>query len=312
MSFRLFVYYCAICGAWAAFLGWVLGRLIAPQGEGYGRALTQGAFLGLLVAGAGGLVDGWWNRSGRGASGVALQTAVAVAVGCFGGLFGAAIGQTLVMILERAVAELSGLWALVEAAFVVFGWTITGLAVGASAGVYDVLLAIVQRKDLRGALRKLGHGVLGGTIGGFAGSAVYTLLNLAAGGGWLLPSAVGFVALGLAIGLLIGLAQVILKEAWLRVEAGFRPGRELILAKAETTIGRAESCDVGLFGDSGVERTHARILFQDNRYVLADTGTAGGTFVNDERLVSPRPLRSGDVIRVGGSVLRFGERQKRK
>ena len=60
----------------------------------------------------------------------------------------------------------------------------------------------------------------------------------------------GFVALGMCIGLLIGLAQVILKEAWVRVEAGFRAGREMILSKPEVTIGRAESCDIGLFGDA--------------------------------------------------------------
>ena len=61
---------------------------------------------------------------------------------------------------------------------------------------------------------------------------------------------------------MIGLAQVVLKEAWLRVEQGFRPGRELMLVKEETAIGRAEGCDLGLFGDNGVERKHARILLQ--------------------------------------------------
>ena len=35
--------------------------------------------------------------------------------------------------------------------------------------------------------------------------------------------------LGLCIGLFLGLVQVLFKEAWLTVEAGFRPGRQLIL-----------------------------------------------------------------------------------
>ena len=44
------------------------------------------------------------------------------------------------------------------------------------------------------------------------------------------------------------------------VEAnGFRPGRQILLTRPETTIGRAESCDIGLFGDPAVERLHARI-----------------------------------------------------
>ena len=32
MSFRLFIYYCAICGGWAALVGWALGRILAPSG----------------------------------------------------------------------------------------------------------------------------------------------------------------------------------------------------------------------------------------------------------------------------------------
>ena len=31
-------------------------------------------------------------------------------------------------------------------------------------------------------------------------------------------------------------------------------GREIMLTKDETTIGRAESCDIGLFGDNAIER----------------------------------------------------------
>src|SRR5260370_25508823 len=105
------------------------------------------------------------------------------------------------------------------------------------------------------------------------------------------PSAMGFVVLGICIGLLIGLAQVVAKEAWLRVEAGFRAGRELLLSRPETTIGRAEGCDLGLFGDSSVDKLHARIRHEGNEFILSDEGTGGGTFVNDERIHGPRRLR---------------------
>src|SRR5262249_26977305 len=119
--------------------------------------------------------------------------------------------------------------------------------------------------------------------------------------------------LGSCIGLMIGLAQVILKEAWLSVEEGFRSGRELLLTRAETTIGRGESCDLGLFGDNAIERLHARILLEKRRYVVVHAGEEGETFVNEDLVgKTPVPLRSGDRIRVGKSVLRFGERQKRK
>jgi predicted component of type VI protein secretion system len=115
----------------------------------------------------------------------------------------------------------------------------------------------------------------------------------------------------MCIGLLIGLAQVILKEAWVRVEAGFRPGRELIVTKPITTVGKAESCDLGLFGGRGVEKLHARIVMQGSEYYVGDNQTPGGTFVNDQRVQGFQRLRSGDRIRVGDCVLLFRERARR-
>ena len=121
----------------------------------------------------------------------------------------------------------------------------------------------------------------------------------------------GFVALGMCIGLLVGLAQVILKEAWIKVEAGFRAGREMILAKEKTSVGRAEGVDIALFGDAGVEKLHANIVMEGGRYFLVDSTTPGGSFVNDQRVNGRMPLSSGDIIRMGRSILRFYERQKR-
>jgi hypothetical protein len=122
------------------------------------------------------------------------------------------------------------------------------------------------------------------------------------------PSATGFVALGACIGLAVALAQIILREAWLRVEAGFRPGRQLLLTRPDVKIGRAESCDLGLFGDAAVEKVHARITRQGDRWVLSDSGTPAGTLLNGQRLAGPTPLRKGDRIQVGGSILSFDVR----
>ncbi len=76
------------------------------------------------------------------------------------------------------------------------------------------------------------------------------------------------------------------------------------------TIGRAEACDLGLFGDAMIEKLHARIFQQDGRYLIADNGSAHGTFVNDQRIAEPTLLRTGDLIRVGNAYVRFSERRK--
>jgi hypothetical protein len=304
MSFRLFIFYCTLCGAWAAFIGWALGR---PANLDAGlKAGVRGMFLGLLVALALGIVDALWNYSLRQFGSMLLRILVIVAVGSGGGFAGGYIAQAL---YDRTNQT--------QDMFLVVGWTLTGLLIGTAIGAYDYLACLLLGRDRRGARRKLLNGIIGGTSGGLLGGLLYNYLDTS----WARlfkdkaealqsPSAIGFVVLGACIGLLIGLAQVILKEAWIRVEAGFRRGRELILSKPETTIGRAESCDIGLFGDPNVERLHARIVRLGRRYLIADAGTTGGTYLNDERVVQPVPLQSGDAIRLGNCILRFSERRK--
>jgi hypothetical protein len=312
MSFRLFMYYCALCGAAGAYVGWMLGRMltwIAVEGHEGGDAIEaslKGMALGMVVALALSLVDALWVYSLRQFVAIAGRVATAVFVGCLSGLFGGVVSYILYYFGKSEV-------------FKVVGWTLTGLLIGVSLGMYDLIASVVQGQDSRGAQKKIINGVVGGGLGGLLGGVLAVLLqsfwinlfvNKPQKNLWS-PSAWGFVALGLLIGLLISLAQVIMKEAWLRIEAGFRQGRELIINKEEITIGRAESCDIGLFGDSGVEKLHARLIHRGNQYLLEDVGTASGTYVNDARVRGQHPLRSGDVIRLGKCRLRFGERARR-
>jgi hypothetical protein len=305
MSFRLFIYYCAFTGGWAALVGWALGR-VADTNSPVFNAGVKGMFLGMLVAAGLGLVDALLTLDIRQIGSVLTRVGVTVVVGLFGGLFGGVVGQALYGLTNLAP-------------FLIVGWTLTGFLIGAAIGVFDLLARLLKHEDTSGAMKKVINGVIGGTVGGLLGG----ILSVVLGGIWTsvfsskprellwTPSAMGFVALGMCIGLLIGLAQVILKEAWVRVEAGFRAGREMILTKPDTTVGRAESCDIGLFGDARCEKLHARIVRKENRYLLVDNNAPGGTFLNGERISQPTPLRSGDAIQVGNSVLRFGERAKR-
>jgi FHA domain len=197
---------------------------------------------------------------------------------------------------------------------------LVGVLIGISVAIFEVLSSLVRQQDVIGARKKLVKTLLGGMVGGLLGGFLYLLLGtawekaLGATSGhdsfWT-PTCWGMVALGMCIGLLVGLAQVILREAWLKVEAGFRPGREMILAKDKFTIGRAEACDLGLFGDNTIEKLHAQIVLDQGRYYIEDTGTPAGTYVNDRPVGGRTPLNSGDLIRIGKSSVRFNERQKR-
>jgi hypothetical protein len=293
MSFKLFIYYCAVCAGWAALFASGLAELWKLQDlrSEWLRSSSTAAIVGLTLAAAVGTLDALLNSVGRQRW---LRVGVCLVVGSLGGFFGGTLGQLLHNLgLPRFL-----------------GWMIVGTSIGVSIGVFDLFQAANRGKGLGQARRKLVNGLAGGLGGGALGG----LLHEAFQGFLHLPRssrAIGLVILGACIGLLIGLAQVILKEAWVKIEKGFRAGREMMLSKAETLIGRAESSDIGLFGDNSIERTHAKIFMEGNRYLLADAGTPGGTFLNDSRITQATPLTSGDLIRVGSSLLRFGERQKR-
>jgi hypothetical protein len=303
MSFRLFIYYSAVGGAWAAFFGWLFGRIPLHM-SGVLRSGLKGLLLGLAVALVLALLDALWNYSIYKVFEIVPRVVVAAVIGSTGGLLCGVVGQALINWIGEGVAA-----AIIQ----IMGWTVAGLLIGTSLGLYDLLLGLLRQQSIRGSLRKFINGALGGTLGGLLGSSLLVALA------WALfrnkaepwsPGAIGFVTLGACVGLLIGLSQVLLKEAWLRVESGFRPGRELILAKPELTIGRAENCDVGLFGDNSVERLHARIYVEGERYYLMDNGTPSGTYLNDVKIAGPTPLSNGDRIRVGRNVLFFGERAR--
>ena len=130
----------------------------------------------------------------------------------------------------------------------------------------------------------------------------------------MISRATAFVILGMCIGILIGLVKVVLKEAWLTVLDGYRPGRQLILSEAQTVLGRAEYAALPFMapGDSELEMVHARIIRQpDGRFALEDNQTRLGTEVNNVRVNGRVLLDDGAVIRLGRNSIRFSERQRR-
>jgi ABC-type multidrug transport system ATPase subunit/pSer/pThr/pTyr-binding forkhead associated (FHA) protein len=77
--------------------------------------------------------------------------------------------------------------------------------------------------------------------------------------------------------------------------------QEFELTRSEITIGRDPSVDLTLPSPS-VSRRHARLSRQGDGYMLEDLGSSNGTFLNGERLVERRHLKSGDQIRLGKAI----------
>ena len=139
-------------------------------------------------------------------------------------------------------------------------------------------------------------------MGGFVGGVAFDVIGANASG--LYSRLFGLCALGLAVGLLIGLVQELTKSAWLNVEAGRLRGRSFNIDRAVATLGRAEENVVGLFGDPGVQPRHAVIERHGNTYVLKSLAVQQGVSLNGSRIETAE-LREGDRIKISDYELSF-------
>jgi len=75
-------------------------------------------------------------------------------------------------------------------------------------------------------------------------------------------------------------------------------GHKIELRPGNTLIGRSAACQVVL-DDGLVSRRHAQISADKRTAVLEDFGSVNGVFVNNVRVQGSRPLKDGDVVRMG-------------
>ena len=70
----------------------------------------------------------------------------------------------------------------------------------------------------------------------------------------------------------------------------------------ELTIGRAAGCQIPL-DDSYVSQLHARVFRRDGDLLVEDLGSTNGTYLNRKKVDGPVPLRRGDRLQIGRTVL---------
>lgn len=284
MSLGRLVYYSAILAGWAAFAAWsisetaILGRM---PFEVILTAAVLGAAIGCGVNVAAGL-------SGNGLQAVFQRALPGLIGGALGGAIGGVLGDVAFNIgLPRAL-----------------GWMLMGTGIGVVEGLQEQ------------SFTKIRNGLIGGAIGGLLGGFLFDIIQaFVASGSGMSSRATAFVVLGLAIGACIGLAQVVLKEAWLTVIDGYRPGRQLILSRPVTILGRAEHLPLAFLGtmNANVSPEHVRISRQPNgSFVIEDVGGGQPALRNRQPVSDPTRLSDGDLIKLGPNIIRFNERQARQ
>jgi hypothetical protein len=76
----------------------------------------------------------------------------------------------------------------------------------------------------------------------------------------------------------------------------------ILKVKAGAIYGRdPRKVDV-LIDDEEVSALHARILIEDDKFVVLDMGSSNGTWVNDEEIEAVTPLKQDDEIKMGETV----------
>ena len=70
----------------------------------------------------------------------------------------------------------------------------------------------------------------------------------------------------------------------------------------EVTVGRAPGCGVSL-PDTTVSQLHARVFRRDGSFYLEDLGSTNGTWLNRGRVGAAVPLKRGDRVLVGSTLL---------
>lgn len=105
-------------------------------------------------------------------------------------------------------------------------------------------------------------------------------------------------------------------SAKLVIERGASVGTEFSISTDESNIGRWDA-DNGIFPDidldthdpeAKISRRHARIIHENDKFLIEDLGSTNGTFVNRGRRLlpgTPHILTDGDEIIVGKTFLRF-------
>jgi hypothetical protein len=180
------------------------------------------------------------------------------------------------------------------------GWVLAGTTVGLGQGI-----------ALR-SKRLFLYGLIGGVVGGMLGGLLFDPIQLLVVGEDQ-PSAhwsrlIGFSCVGLFVGAMIGVVELLARDAWLRMTQGPLAGKEFLVFKDVMVLGSSPRSDVYLFNDEEVAEEHATLRAVGDDCEIENQSPDTPTLVNG-RAVQRSRLRHGDEITLGRTVFVFQKRQ---
>jgi pSer/pThr/pTyr-binding forkhead associated (FHA) protein len=82
------------------------------------------------------------------------------------------------------------------------------------------------------------------------------------------------------------------------VGAGSLQGKSIPITKSTFLIGRDAKCHLRPASQT-ISKRHCSIQLRDGQLFVEDMGSTNGTFINDEKVESPRALVDGDKLKIG-------------
>jgi len=103
--------------------------------------------------------------------------------------------------------------------------------------------------------------------------------------------------------IVVNLGDLPMAAASLVVRNGPQAGAAMSLGAEVTRLGRGTDGEISL-DDITVSRRHAEVIRSGNSYVVRDSGSLNGTYVNNTR-IDEAPLTQGDELQIGKFRLVF-------
>lgn len=272
------------------------------QAAGFLLFATAGGLIGLAI----GAIDGIVCRLPRRAL---LGGSVGLLAGFVGGFVSNIIANLVYVPLTHLALSQSGdeLNSLTGFGFFVqmvgrgLAWMLAGMAMGLGQGI------ALRSKQL------LLYGFLGGLVGGLFGGLLFDPIDMLLLGGdkpsshW--SRLIGITLVGASVGGMMGLVELLARDAWLRMTEGPLAGKEFLLFKDHVRIGSSPRADIYMFNDPMVNDIHASIRAVGEESEIENLVRGAPALLNGRPFQRSR-LRHGDQITIGRTSFVFQKRQR--
>lgn len=260
------------------------------------------ALIGLLIGSADAMVCRQWGR-------LLLGGGVGLVVGFIGGFVLSALANVVYAPIAMAaqsqqgegVGNMSTLGFLTQLGGRGLAWGLVGLSMGLGQGMS------------RWSGRLMIYGLLGGAIGGLLGGLLFDPIHFFLVGegepSGHLSRLVGLLVIGAGVGLMIGIVELLARDAWLNMVEGPLAGKEFLIFKDMMHLGASPRSDIYLFNDDEVADRHAVIQASGDNYEIQSLAEFHPVLVDGQPVTTRQRLRHGSQITLGKTVFVFHQRR---